>query len=107
MCHCSYVLGMLKCRRSVCADVSEMSAFLNDGKHYSMLYLNAHASAHFPIDAALEDMVIELLLDMAATHRSVLFVVAKNTYLSISFIKGISCIPTCVGSMNDLRTSVV
>ncbi len=30
-----------------------------------MLYLTAHASTHLPIDTALKDMVIELLLDVA------------------------------------------
>lgn len=45
-----------------------MSAFSNDAKQHSMLYLTAHASAHFPIDTAREDMVIELLLDTAAAE---------------------------------------
>lgn len=63
-----YVPGMLKCHKSVCDNVREMSAFSNDAKQHSMLYLTAHASSHFPIDTALEDMVIELLLDTAAAE---------------------------------------
>lgn len=63
-----YVPGMLKCHKSVCDNVREMSAFSNDAKQHFMLYLTAHASAHFPIDTALEDMVIELLLDTAAAE---------------------------------------
>lgn len=40
--------------------------FSNDAKQFFMLYLTAHASTHLPIDTALKDMVIELLLDVAA-----------------------------------------
>lgn len=54
-------LGLLKVSQ-VCLYCCYLDdCFSNDAKQYFML----HASAHLPVDAALKDMVIELLLDVA------------------------------------------